>query len=72
MMMCTFRLDEALVERLDAYASRMSEKQPGMTFTRADVVRILLAKSLGKTEALDAALPVCRKEPAVKSRRTAG
>jgi len=55
MMMCTFRLDEALVERLDAYASKMSEKQPGMTFTRADAVRILLEKSLSKPEALAAA-----------------
>jgi hypothetical protein len=31
---------------LDAYAEQMTKKQPGMVFTRADVVRMLLTRAL--------------------------
>lgn len=45
-----FRLPKALVARLDAYAARLEEEQPGMSFTRTDVVRVLLTKALDATE----------------------
>lgn len=44
---CAFRLPASLVERLDAHAVHMSEKNPGVTFTRADAVRLLLTSALG-------------------------
>jgi hypothetical protein len=47
---CAFRLPASLVERLDRHAELMSKSQPGMTFTRADVVRVLLVKALDRTE----------------------
>lgn len=50
-----FRLPKALVARLDAYAARLADEQPGMSFTRTDVVRVLL------TKALDEAKPPPRK-----------
>lgn len=43
---CAFRLQNDLVKRLDAYAERMTDAQPGMTFTRADAVRMLLTRAL--------------------------
>lgn len=44
------RLDKATQERLDAQAERMSEAQPGMTYTRSDVIRVLLARGLEAEE----------------------
>lgn len=44
-----FRLPDELVERLDSYVERMRDATPGLEFTRADAVRVLL------TSALDAA-----------------
>ena len=44
---CAFRLPASLVERLDDYAKRMGDDQPGLTFTRADAVRVLLTRALG-------------------------
>ena len=41
-----FRLARDLVKQLDVYAQEMSKAQPGMTFTRTDVVRILLTRAL--------------------------
>ncbi len=41
-----FRLPTSLVKRLDDYAGRMAKEQPGMTFTRTDVVRVLLVRGL--------------------------
>jgi len=47
-----FRLPKSLIKRLGAYAERMTKDQPGMTFTRTDVVRILLTRALdGEPEA---------------------
>jgi hypothetical protein len=46
-----FRLPVSLLERLDAYADRMRDAQPGLTVTRADVVRVLLARALDADEA---------------------
>ena len=46
-----FRLPEELLERIDAYADRLSKATPGLTITRADAARMLL------TQALDAAEP---------------
>ncbi len=46
-----FRLPKALVARLDDYAARLAEEQPGMSFTRTDVVRVLLTKALDEKDA---------------------
>ncbi len=46
-----FRLPADLVKRLDRHAKRLEEASPGMTFTRADVVRVLLTKGLDEAEA---------------------
>lgn len=76
MVQCAFRLEESLVERLDAYAKEMGQKQPGLVFTRADAVRVLLTKSLadrGLTpaeEALMAGFPPEKGRQAKKRRKT--
>jgi len=44
-----FRLPVSLVESLDAYAKQMSKEQPGIDFTRADAVRVLLTRALDST-----------------------
>ena len=41
-----FRLHNSLVATLDGYAERMTNAQPGMVFTRADAVRVLLTRAL--------------------------
>ena len=41
-----FRFSEDLVARIDAEAAHMSSESPGMSFTRADVVRVLLTQAL--------------------------
>jgi hypothetical protein len=41
-----FRLPADLVKKLDDYAARLAREQPGMTFTRTDVVRMLLTRGL--------------------------
>jgi hypothetical protein len=46
-----FRLEPELVAKIDAYAKRLSEENPGISFTRSDAARrILLAglEQLGK------------------------
>lgn len=43
---CAFRLPAGLVERLDGYAETMGDDHPGITFTRADAVRVLLTRAL--------------------------
>lgn len=45
-----FRLPESLVERLDGYAAELSRAQPGIEFTRADAVRLLLTRALDSAE----------------------
>jgi hypothetical protein len=46
----TFRWDPDLVERIDAYAQRVREDMPGLTFTRTEAVRVLLEKALAAVE----------------------
>lgn len=41
-----FRFPESLIERIDAYAKQMEEQMPGLRFTRADAVRVLIEKGL--------------------------
>ncbi|MCC6526088.1 MAG: hypothetical protein IT373_25800 [Polyangiaceae bacterium] len=45
-----FRLPTALLERLDGYAERLRAEQPGITITRADVVRLLLTRALDEVD----------------------
>src|SRR5262245_10281892 len=45
-----FRLPTELLERLDAYVARLRAEQPGVTFSRADVVRLLLTRGLDEIE----------------------
>ena len=40
------RLPASLVERIDAYAERLREEQPGPAWRRSDVVRLLVTRSL--------------------------
>ena len=47
--MTAFRLDEALLKRLDRHAARLAE-QTGLPVTRADVVRLLLTRGLDEQE----------------------
>ena len=47
--MTAFRLEEALLKRLDRYAERLS-KETGLPATRADVVRLLLTRGLDEAE----------------------
>lgn len=46
----TFRLPISLLARLDHLATTMTRTRPGITVTRADVVRMLLLRGL---EAVD-------------------
>lgn len=41
-----FRFPVDLVERIDAYADKLSRDLPGLKFTRADAVRVLLERGL--------------------------
>jgi hypothetical protein len=47
--MTAFRLEEALLKRLDKYAERLS-KGTGLPVNRADVVRLLLTRGLDAVE----------------------
>jgi len=47
--MTAFRLEEALLKRLDKYAERLS-RETGLPVNRADVVRLLLSRSLDAAE----------------------
>ena len=44
------RLPNALLERVDAYAERLRDEQPGPAWKRSDVVRLLLARALDSVE----------------------
>ena len=44
------RLPKALLERVDAYAERLRDEQPGPAWKRSDVVRLLLARALDSVE----------------------
>ncbi len=45
-----FRLPIDLLNRLDKYAKRLEQASPGLTVTRADVVRMLLSRGLDQVE----------------------
>ena len=45
-----FRLPNSLVEEIDQYAAALTERSPGMNFTRADVVCMLLVRGLKAPE----------------------
>jgi hypothetical protein len=45
-----FRLPEQLVARVDRHAKRLGKKQRGVTFTRTDAIRDLLARALDIVE----------------------
>lgn len=49
-LMVAFRLAPDLIKRLDAHAARLTEQMPGASFTRTDVVRMLLLKGLEEAE----------------------
>ena len=44
------RLPKALLDRVDAYAERLRDEQPGPAWRGSDVVRMLLAKGLDSVE----------------------
>lgn len=46
-----FRLDQELLTRLEKQAQRMAQETQGVSFTRSDVVRILLIKGLDELDA---------------------
>lgn len=46
-----FRLDPDLVKRVDAYAKQLATEQPGLDFSRADAVRVLLTRALDQVDA---------------------
>jgi hypothetical protein len=41
-----FRLPESLVARIDAYIEKANSSMPGLGFSRAQAVRVLLEKGL--------------------------
>jgi hypothetical protein len=49
--MTAFRLEQALLERLDKYAEKLAS-ETGLPVSRADVVRILLTRGLDDPDAL--------------------
>lgn len=46
-----FRLPDDLLKRLDAFAADMAKNVPGVYVSRADALRVLLAKALDAEEA---------------------
>ena len=46
-----FRLEAELVERVNAYAKRLEQERPGLEFSRADAVRVLLTRALDEADA---------------------
>ena len=51
MAVVPFRIPADLVKRLDAHATRLSKRNPGMRVTRADALRTLLLTALDAEEA---------------------
>lgn len=45
-----FRLNEELLDRVDAYADQMTHETPGVEFSRVDAVRFLLTHALDELE----------------------
>jgi hypothetical protein len=44
------RLPQGLVDRVDAYAERLRDEQPGPAWKRSDVVRMLITRALDQVE----------------------
>lgn len=44
------RFTEEMLARLDRYAERLAARNPGMTITRADALRTLVAEGLARDE----------------------
>lgn len=44
----TFRLAPDLIERLDLFATRLTRRVPGVTYSHSDVVRVLLESGLAE------------------------
>ncbi len=53
----TIRLPPGLLDRLDAHASRMRTRNPGLTLSRSAALRTLLIDALDRAEAADAPAP---------------
>lgn len=49
-VMTAFRLPVEMVKRVDLFAAQLQTLRPGETVTRADAVRILLARALDQEE----------------------
>jgi len=45
-----FRFPKVLIERIDRYATRLSNEHPGLEFSRSDAVRTLLTRALDEVE----------------------
>jgi hypothetical protein len=45
------RMEEDLVQRLDAHVERLKAEKPGSDYSRADAVRILVTAGLVRAEA---------------------
>jgi len=41
-----FRLPQALLDRVDAFGTKLAQQTPGLTARRSDVIRILLERAL--------------------------
>lgn len=48
--MTATRLPHDLLERIDRYVERKNAETPGLAFTRADAIRVLLTKALDDEE----------------------
>jgi hypothetical protein len=46
----TCRMPAELIERVDQHVVKMSERQPGVIFTRTDALRVLVARGLDDIE----------------------
>lgn len=54
------RIELAQLARIDAVAEDLSRATPGLTFTRSDAVKVLLAMGLEAREQRDAVAPEAR------------
>lgn len=65
------RLPLDIITRADAYAAQLSAEHPGMSYTRTDAIRIILATHLPPLPALPTAKPTdTSKSPPVNASPT--
>ena len=50
MELYAFRLPDELIADVDRYAKRLEAERPGITVTRTDAVRVLLAEALSRVK----------------------